>query len=202
MAYILAVNSSILSVTGMDKGALFTATVLAVVIATSLMAVLAKLPFALAPGMGLNAFFAFTVCMAMGYSWQFALTAVLIEGLVFIVLTLTNLREAIVNLLPDSLKKAISAGIGLFIAFIGLQNSGIIVNNDATLVHLGDITSGTALLGIIGLLLTSVLLVLRVKGALLIGILATTLIGIPMGITHYEGGLQRSAFGRAHLLQI
>ena len=111
----------------------------------------------------------------------------LIEGLVFIVLTLTNLREAIVNLLPDSLKKAISAGIGLFIAFIGLQNSGIIVNNDATLVHLGDITSGTALLGIIGLLLTSVLLVLRVKGALLIGILATTLIGIPMGITHYEG---------------
>lgn len=187
MAYILAVNPSILGVTGMDKGALFTATVLAAVIATLLMAVLAKLPFALAPGMGLNAFFAFTVCLAMGYSWQFALTAVLIEGLVFIVLTLTNLREAIVNLLPDSLKKAISAGIGLFIAFIGLQNSGIIVNNDATLVHLGDITSGTALLGIIGLLLTSVLLVLRVKGALLIGILATTLIGIPMGITHYEG---------------
>ncbi|NDV47513.1 NCS2 family permease [Paludibacter sp. 221] len=187
MAYILAVNPSILSATGMDKGALFTSTVLAAVLGTILMALLAKLPFALAPGMGLNAFFAYTVCLTMGYSWQFALTAVLIEGVIFIILTLTNLREAIVNLLPDSMKKAISAGIGLFIAFIGLQNAGIIVNNDATLISLGDITSGTALLGLIGILVTSALLILKVKGALLIGILATTIIGIPLGITHYNG---------------
>ncbi|NDV57878.1 NCS2 family permease [Bacteroides sp. 519] len=187
MAYILAVNPAILSETGMDKGALFTSTVIASVIATLLMATLAKLPFALAPGMGLNAFFAYTICLTMGYSWQFALTAVLIEGIIFIVLTLTNLREAIVNLLPETIKKSISAGIGLFIAFIGLQNSGIIVSNQATLVSLGDITSGAPLLGLIGLLITGVLLILRVKGALLIGILATTLIGIPLGITHYSG---------------
>lgn len=187
MAYILAVNPAILSDAGMDKGALFTSTVIASVVATLLMAILAKLPFALAPGMGLNAFFAYTVCLTMGYSWQFALTAVLIEGVIFIILTLTNLREAIVNLLPQSIKKAISAGIGLFIAFIGLQNSGIIINNEATLISLGDITSGPALLGMIGLLVTSILLILKVKGALLIGILATTIVGIPLGITHYSG---------------
>lgn len=187
MAYILAVNPTILGATGMDKGALFTSTVVASAFATLLMAVLAKLPFALAPGMGLNAFFAYTVCITMGYSWQFALTAVLIEGIIFIILTLTNLREAIVNLLPDTIKTSISAGIGLFIAFIGLQNSGIVTSNEATLVSMGNITSGPALLGMIGLVITSVLLICRVKGALLLGILATTLIGIPLGITKYTG---------------
>jgi len=187
MAYILAVNPNILSTTGMDKGALFTTTVLASAVTTLLMAFYAKLPFGLAPGMGLNAFFAYTVCLGLGYSWQFALTAVLIEGLIFILLTVTNLREKIVDCLPMTLKHAISAGIGLFIAFLGLQNAGIIVKNDATLVGLGNITSGTALLGIIGLILTSVLLVKRVKGALLIGILLTTLIGIPLGITQFNG---------------
>ena len=187
MAYILAVNPNILSVTGMDKGALFTTTVLTSAFTTLLMAFYAKLPFGLAPGMGLNAFFAYTVCLTMGYSWQFALTAVLIEGIIFILLTVSNLREKIVNALPASLKLAIGGGIGLFIAFLGLQNAGIIVNNDTTLVGLGDITSGPALLGIVGLLITSVLLVKRVRGALLFGILLTTLIGIPLGQTHMNG---------------
>lgn len=187
MAYILAVNPNILSETGMDKGALFTTTVLISGFVTILMGLYAKLPFALAPGMGLNAFFAYTVCMILGYSWQFALTAVFIEGLLFILLTVTNLRERIVDSLPDTIKNAISAGIGLYIAFIGLQNAGIVTNSDATLVNLGDITQGPALLGIIGIVLTSVLLVRKVKGALLIGILATTLIGIPMGVTHFNG---------------
>ena len=187
MAYILAVNPNILSETGMDKGALFTTTVLISGFVTILMGLYAKLPFALAPGMGLNAFFAYTVCMILGYSWQFALTAVFIEGLLFILLTVTNLRERIVDSLPDTIKNAISAGIGLYIAFIGLQNAGIVTNSDATLVNLGDITQGPALLGIIGIVLTSVLLVRNVKGALLIGILATTLIGIPMGVTHFNG---------------
>lgn len=187
MAYILAVNPNILSETGMDKGALFTTTVLISGFVTIIMGLYAKLPFALAPGMGLNAFFAYTVCMILGYSWQFALTAVFIEGLLFILLTVTNLRERIVDSLPDTIKNAISAGIGLYIAFIGLQNAGIVTNSDATLVNLGDITQGPALLGIIGIVLTSVLLVRKVKGALLIGILATTLIGIPMGVTHFNG---------------
>ncbi len=187
MAYILAVNPNILSATGMDKGALFTTTVVASAFATLLMALYAKLPFGLAPGMGLNAFFAYTVCLTLGYSWQFALTAVLLEGIIFILLTITNLREKIVDALPLTLRNAIGAGIGLFIAFIGLQNAGIIVNNDATLLSLGDITSGSALLGIIGLLVTSILLIKRVRGALLIGILLTTVIGIPMGQTHLDG---------------
>ena len=187
MAYILAINPSILSATGMDKGAVFTSTIIAAVIGTLLMSILAKLPFALAPGMGLNAFFAYTVCLAMGYSWQFALTAVLLEGFIFILLTVTNLREMIVDALPPTLKKAIGVGIGLFIAFIGMQNAGIIVDNPATLVGLGKITEGAPLLGIIGTLLTGILLILKVRGALLIGILVTTLIGIPMGITHFDG---------------
>lgn len=139
--------------------------------------------------MGLNAFFAYTVCLTLGYTWQFALTAVLLEGIIFILLTVTNLREKIVDALPLSLRNAIGAGIGLFIAFIGLQNAGIIVNNDATLISLGNITSGSALLGIIGLLITSILLVKKVRGALLIGILLTTVIGIPMGLTHLDGVL-------------
>ena len=187
MAYILAVNPNILSATGMDKGALFTTTVVASAFATLLMAVYAKLPFGLAPGMGLNAFFAYTVCLTLGYTWQFALTAVLLEGIIFILLTVTNLREKIVDALPLTLRNAIGAGIGLFIAFIGLQNAGIIVNNDATLLSLGDITSGSALLGIIGLLVTSILMIKKVRGALLIGILLTTIIGIPMGQTHLDG---------------
>ncbi len=183
MAYILAVNPSILSATGMDKGAVFTATVVSSIVATLIMGLLANLPFALAPGMGLNAFFAYTVVLGMGYSWQTALTAVFIEGIIFLVLTIFNVREAIVNSIPLNMKRAISVGIGLFIAFIGLQNSKIIINNDATLISLGDITSGSPLLAIIGLLITSLLLAYNVKGAILIGILLTTLIGIPMGIT-------------------
>ena len=187
MAYILAVNPNILSSTGMDKGALFTTTVLMAAIPTLIMALYAKLPFALAPGMGLNAFFAYTVCLAMGYRWQFALTAVLLEGLIFILLTATNLREKIVDVLPKAIKDSLGAGIGLFIAFIGLQNAGIIVKNDATFVALGDLTSGSALLGVIGLVITSILLIRNIQGALLIGILAATIIGIPMGLTHLDG---------------
>lgn len=188
MSYILAVNPAMFSqLEGMSAGAVFTATALAAIVGSLAMALLGKMPFGLAPGMGLNAFFVYTVCMGMGYSWQFALTAVFIEGLIFIVLTLTNLREAIVNAIPASLKNAIGAGIGLFIAFIGLQNAGIVVNNDATLVSLGDITSGSALLGLIGLVVTGVLVIKDVRGGLLIGILATTVIGIPMGLTEYNG---------------
>lgn len=188
MSYILAVNPGMFSqLEGMTAGAVFTATALAAIVGTLMMSLLAKLPFGLAPGMGLNAFFVYTVCMGMGYSWQFALTAVLIEGVIFIILTLTNLREAIVNAIPTSLKNAIGAGIGLFIAFIGLQNAGVIANNDATLISLGDITSGSPLLALIGLLITGVLVVKNVKGALLIGILVTTAIGIPMGITNFAG---------------
>lgn len=187
MAYILAVNPSILSATGMDANALFTSTAIAAIIGTLVMALWAKLPFALAPGMGLNAFFAFSVVIGMGHTWQFALTAVLIEGIIFILLTVFNVREAIANSIPTSVKTAISAGIGLFIAFIGLQNAGIIVKHDATLVSLGDITTGTALLGLIGLLITSILVVKKVKGDLLIGIILTAIIGIPLGITHLNG---------------
>lgn len=187
MAYILAVNPNILGETGMDKGALFTTTVLMSALPTIFMALYAKLPLALAPGMGLNAFFAYTVCLIMGYSWQFALTAVFLEGLAFILLTITNLREKIVEVIPPALKTAISAGIGLYIAFIGLKNAEVIVDNPATLVSLGKLTSGSGLLGVIGIGLTSILLVRNVKGALLIGILATTLIGIPMGITNIDG---------------
>jgi len=187
MAYILAVNPNILAATGMDKSALFTATAVASIVGTLAMALYAKLPFAQAPGMGMGAFFAFTVVLGMGYSWQFALTAILIEGIIFFIMNVLNIREAIVNAIPATLKNAISAGIGLFIAFIGLQNSGIVVNNDATLVQIGDITQGTALLALIGLVITAVLLIRKVKGALLIGILATAAIGIPMGITTFGG---------------
>ena len=188
MSYILAVNPAMFSLLeGMNAGSVFTATALAAVIGSLVMALFAKMPFGLAPGMGLNAFFVYTVCMGMGYSWQFALTAVLIEGVIFILLTITNLREAIVNAIPASLKNAIGAGIGLFIAFIGLQNAGIIANSDATLVTLGDVTSGAPLLAVIGLAITGVLVVKNVPGALLIGILVTTLIGIPMGLTNFTG---------------
>ena len=187
MAYILAVNPNILADAGMDKGALFTTTVVISGIATILMGLIAKLPFALAPGMGLNAFFAYTVCSILGYSWQFALTAVFIEGIIFFILSVTNLREMIVDVLPDTVKNAVGVGIGLYIAFIGLQSCGVIVNNEATLVSIGDVTHGSALLAMIGLVLTSILLVKKVKGALLIGILATSIIGIPMGVTQFTG---------------
>jgi adenine/guanine/hypoxanthine permease len=170
MAYILAVNPDILSATGMDKNALFSATAISAFVATLVMALVAKLPFALAPGMGLNAFFAFTVVLGMGHSWQFALTAVFLEGILFLILTAFNIRELIVNAIPLSVKHAVSAGIGLFIAFIGLQNAGVIVNNDATLVGLGDMGSPAVLIAIGGIVVTAVLLALKVKGALLIGI--------------------------------
>lgn len=188
MAYILAVNPGILSTTGMDKNAIFTATALSAVVATLVMALWAKLPFALAPGMGLNAFFAFTVVIGMGHSWQFALTAVFIEGIIFLILTAFNIRELIVNAIPINLKHAISAGIGLFIAFIGLQNAGIIVKSDATMVTLGSMGSHAVWVAAFGLILTGVLLALKVKGALLIGIFLSAILGIPLGVTHLPEG--------------
>jgi len=193
MAYILAVNPSILSETGMDKNALFTATSLAAIIGTLIMAFVANYPFALAPGMGLNAFFAYTVVIGMGYSWQFALTAVLLEGIIFILLTAFNIRELIVNSIPINVKHSISAGIGLFIAFIGLQSAGVIVNDSATLVRLGDMGSPAVLIALLGILFIGVLLAFRVKGALLIGILLATIIGIPTGITNISDGSLLSA---------
>ncbi|MBO4455088.1 MAG: NCS2 family permease [Bacteroidales bacterium] len=179
MAYILAVNPGIFSaLDGMPGGSVFTATALAAIIGTVVMAIYAKKPFALAPGMGLNAFFVYTVCLGMGYTWQFALTAVLIEGVLFIILTVTKVRSWLINAIPGTLKKAIGAGIGLFIAFIGLQNAGIIVNNDATLVGLGNITEGKALLGMIGLFITAGLVMAKVRGGILWGILITAIIGL------------------------
>ena len=185
MAYILIVNPSILSAAGMDSGAVFTATALSAVVATLIMGIYAKLPFAQAPGMGLNAFFAFTVVLGMGYSYQFALTAVFLEGLIFILLTVFNVREAIVDSIPDNIKKAISVGIGFFIALIGLEGAGIIVHpqDGGTILALGNITSGPGLLGIIGILVTGVLLVRKTKGALFIGMIITAVIGIFMGVT-------------------
>ena len=179
MAYILAVNPGIFSaLPGMPAGSVFTATALAAIVGTLVMALYAKKPFALAPGMGLNAFFVFTVCLTMGHSWQFALTAVFLEGIIFIVLTLTKVRSWILNAIPLSLKHAIGAGIGLFIAFIGRQNAGIIADNNATLVSLGDICHGKALLAIIGIVITGALVILKVKGGILLGILVTTVIGL------------------------
>ena len=186
MAYILAVNPAILGITGMDKGALFATTAITSGIATLIMALYAKMPFGLAPGMGINAFFAYTVCLSMGHTWQFALTAVLLEGLIFILLTVTNVREKIVYSLPPSIQKAIGVGIGLFIAFIGLQNAGISVKNDATLVALGQIFQPSVLLVIVGLISTAVLLVKNIPGALLIGIAITTICGIPFGLTQWH----------------
>ncbi len=196
MAYILIINPLILSHTGMNQAALVTATALSAAIGTFAMALLANLPFALAPGMGLNAFFTYTVVLGMGHSWQFALTAILLEGLIFILLTIFNVREAIINAIPLNIKRAISVGIGLFIAFIGLVNAKIVItgmqhigNNklDGVIVKLGDLTSASAILAIIGLIITSLLLAKQIKGALLIGILLTTIIGIPFGLTHFPG---------------
>lgn len=187
MSYILAVNPSMFSELSMPGGAVFTSTALAGIIGCVAMAFIGKLPFGLAPGMGLNAFFVYSVCLGMGYPWQFALTAVLIEGLIFIILTITNVREAIVNAIPASLRNAIGAGIGLFIAFIGLSSAGIVVSDPSTLVTLGDITSGSALLAFIGIIITGFLYVKNVPGAILLGIIITMIIGIPMGVTQFQG---------------
>ena len=188
MSYILAVNPTIFSeLPGMPAGSVFTSTALAAIIGCLAMAFCGKLPFGLAPGMGLNAFFVYSVCIGMGYSWQFALTAVLLEGIVFILLTVTNVREAIVNAIPPTLRNAIGAGIGLFIAFIGLSSAGVVIKNDSTLVCLGEITSGSALLALIGLIITGLMYMRNIPGAILIGILITMLIGLPLGVTEFKG---------------
>ena len=185
MAYILAVNPSILSATGMDANAILIATSLAAFIGTALMALLANYPFALAPGMGLNAYFAYTVVLEMGYSWQLALMAVFAEGIIFILLSLTHVREAIFNAIPATLKSAVSVGIGLFIAFVGLQNAKLIVNSDSTLLTYQSFKGETfhsvgigAILALIGVLIIAVMLVKRVKGAILYGILITWILGM------------------------
>ncbi|WP_455616245.1 NCS2 family permease [Eisenbergiella sp.] len=185
MAYILAVNPNILSAAGMDAHAVLIATALAAFVGTAMMALFANYPFALAPGMGLNAYFAYTVVLNMGYSWQIALMAVFVEGIVFIILSLTNVREAIFNAIPMTLKSAVSVGIGLFIAFIGLQNAKIVVNSDATLLTYQSFKGDTfhsigigAILALLGVLITAILLVKRVKGGILLGIIITWVLGI------------------------
>ena len=195
MAYILAVNPNILSASGMDRGAVFTATALSAFIATCLMALLSNYPFVLAPGMGLNAYFTYTVVLGMGYTWQQALAAVFAEGIIFILLSLTNVREAIFNSIPMNLKHAVSVGIGLFIAFIGLQNAKIVVGNDSTLVSIFSFKSSvaegtfssqgiTVLLALIGVLVTAILLAKNVKGGILWGILITWILGIICQLTN------------------
>lgn len=187
MCYILAVNPTILATTGMDKPALFTSTALAAAIATLLLAFMAKLPFAQAPSMGLNAFFAFSMCQAMGLSWQQSLAALFVEGVIFVLITFLNIRELILDSIPRNLRYAISAGIGMFIAFIGLKNAGIVVSNPDTYVSLGKFTP-EAILGIIAISLSGVLMALKVKGALFIGIIVATILGIPLGVTSISEG--------------
>jgi AGZA family xanthine/uracil permease-like MFS transporter len=190
MAYILAVNPGMLGSIGggMTAEAVFSATAIASGIATLVMAFAANLPVALAPGMGLNAYFTYTVVFGMGYSWQTALTAVFLEGILFIILSLLNVREAIIKAIPGNLKKAVAVGIGLFIALIGLANAGIVVNDAGTVIGLGNISAPGPLLALIGLIIIMILHVLRVPGAILIGILSATLIGIPMGVTTIGAG--------------
>jgi adenine/guanine/hypoxanthine permease len=196
MAYILAVNPGMLSgrfadaeaIIGMPWGGIFTATVIASAIATLVMAFLANLPIALAPGMGLNAFFVYTVVLGMGYPWQLALTAVFLEGIVFIILSLFKIREAIINAIPINLRKAVAVGIGLFIALIGFANAGIVVGNTGTVIGLGDVTAGEPLLALLGLIIMVVLFTLKVPGSILLGIIITTIIGIPFGITKIPDG--------------
>lgn len=190
MAYILAVNPGIfsaLSSQGMPTASVFTATALAAIVGTLVMSLYARKPFGLAPGMGLNAFFVYTVCLGMGFTWQMALTAIFLEGIIFILLTATNVRKMIVDAIPMNLKRAIGAGIGLYIAFIGLKSAGIIVSSEATSVTLGNLGDKTVILALAGLVITSLLVILRVRGGMLLGIIATTLIGIPMGVTSYGG---------------
>ena len=206
MSYILAVNPTLFSEISMPNGAVFTSTAIAAIIGCLAMAFIGKLPFGLAPGMGLNAFFVYTVCLGMGYTWQFALTAVLIEGIIFIILTLTHVREAIVNAIPQCLRHSIGAGIGIFIAFVGLQSAGVVASDayavmdpnapeplieSSTIVTLGNITSGSGLLAIIGIFITGFLFIKKVPGAILIGIFTTMLIGIPMGVTEFKGILSK-----------
>lgn len=192
MAYILAVNPGMLSAAGMSARAVFTATAVSAAIATLVMAFVANLPVALAPGMGLNAFFTFTVVIGMGCTWQLALTAVLIEGIIFIILSLCGIREAIVKSIPDNLKKAVAVGIGLFIAIIGLNNAGIVTSQAGTIISFVTfkMENAAALLAIIGLIITIILYTLKVPGAILIGIVITTLIGIPMGVTKIPEGFK------------
>ncbi len=187
MAYILAVNPGMLSLAGMDAGGVFTATALSAAIATLIMAFAANLPVALAPGMGLNAFFTFTVVLGMGESYQLALTAVFLEGLVFILLSFLNVREAIIDAIPDSLKKAVAVGIGLFITLIGLANAGLVVTDAGTTVAFTSL-SGAPLVAVIGLIITAILYVLKIPGAILLGILITTVVGIPFGVTQVPEG--------------
>lgn len=183
MAYILVVNPVYLQIAGMDFNAVFMATCISAAIGTLIMGLYAKLPFAQAPGMGLNAFFAYTVVGTLGYSWEAALAAVFISGIFFIILTVTGVRETIVEAIPNSLKHAIGAGIGLFIALIGFKNAGIVIGSPATLVTFGDFREHAVLLAVIGIVITSVLMSRRVRGGLLLGIILTTLIGIPLGVT-------------------
>ena len=190
MAYILAVNPGIFSALasrGMPTASVFTATALAAIVGTLVMSLYARKPFGLAPGMGLNAFFVYTVCLGMGFTWQMALTAIFLEGIIFILLTATNVRKMIVDAIPMNLKRAIGAGIGLYIAFIGLKSAGIIVSSEATSVTLGNLGDKAVILALVGLVITSLLVILKVRGGMLLGIIATTLIGIPMGVTHYGG---------------
>ncbi|NLY54979.1 MAG: NCS2 family permease [Firmicutes bacterium] len=188
MAYIIFVNPSIVSETGMPFNAVLMATCFSAALSTFLMAFLANYPFALAPGMGLNAYFTYSVVLGMGISWQTALGAVFISGVVFLILSLTKVREMIINAIPNTLKLAISAGIGLFIAFIGLQNAGIVVDNPATLVGLGNLLEPSTLLAVIGLVITAVLLARGVRGAILLGIVITTIIGFFFGVTKAPQG--------------
>ncbi len=190
MAYILIVNPLILADAGMDFGAVFTATALASLVATLVMAFYANLPFVLAPGMGLNAFFAYTVVLTMGYSWQFALTAVFIEGIIFLILTFFNVREAIIDSIPQNIKKAVSVGIGLFIAFIGLYNSGIVIQGAGVPLSLGDfVGNANTQVALAGLVITGVLLALRVKGAILLGIIISTVLAIPLGVAQLPSSI-------------
>ena len=188
MAYILAVNPGMLAETGMDQGGVFAATAIASAVACLAMALMANLPFALAPGMGLNAFFTYSVVFGMGHTWQFALTAVFLEGILFLVLSFFNVREAIFDSIPMNLKKAVSVGIGLFIALIGFTSSGIVVAEGGTIVSLGNLTEPAPLLAIIGLIIMGFLLAKNVKGALFFGIIITTLIGLPMGVSYMPNG--------------
>ncbi len=184
MVYVLALAPGMLSQTGMDKGAVFTATAVGAFLGSTIMGFLAKLPVALAPGVGLLAFFTYTVCITLGYSWQFALTAVFIEGIIFAIMSILNIREIIFNAIPASLKLAISVGIGLFITFIGLQNSGLVVDNPATLVTLGNLHDHHAIVTMIGLVITSLMLIWRIPAAILLGIILSTIVGIFLGITN------------------
>ncbi len=188
MSYILAVNPGMLSQTGMDAGGVFTATALSAGLTTLVMAFLADLPVALAPGMGLNAFFTFSVCLGMHYSYQTALTAVFLEGILFIILSLCNVREAIIKAIPANMKKAVAVGIGLFITVIGLNNGGIVSSSTGTIIGFADLDKGAPLVAIIGLICTIIMFVLKVPGAILIGIVLTTLVGIPFGVTTVPDG--------------